>query len=546
MDTDKFKNDLMIGETSSVEFKRCGNEVEHDVFESICAFLNRFGGDVYLGVLNDGAVVGVNANNAVTLMKNIVNVVGNPNVFKPSPYIEVDSFVWDGKTVIRVHVPVSGDVHSYRGDIYDRMGEVDVKVRATSQIADLYMRKKEIYTEREVFPRLKLDDFRLDLLPIVRREAQNHLTDGRRHPWMDMDDEALFRASGLIDEDKATKETGFNLAAVLLLGKDETLMRICPQYETDALLRVVNVDRYDDRRIVRTNLLESHDELLEFSRKHLPAPFFLEEDKRLNLREIIVREMVANLLIHREFTSLDKSEFVIERERMYTSNPCNPMQDGRITPENVRPRAKNPIIAGFFREIGRADRLGSGVRNLYKYCKDYGGADPVFTEGNSFVISVSLKKLDSIRFPFEKQPIGDEKQPIGTGSPHIGGGKQPIEVKKQPIEEVLSGFQLTRPTCANIIKLYNEFGDENIFGRSLVMKVCGLADGPAGMLIRTMLRLRLLDTVKGHGKGKYRFRTACVLNEETLTPSATTNSPASEKYRTKRLALEAWERMNWQ
>ena len=26
METDKFKNDLMIGETSSIEFKRCGNE----------------------------------------------------------------------------------------------------------------------------------------------------------------------------------------------------------------------------------------------------------------------------------------------------------------------------------------------------------------------------------------------------------------------------------------------------------------------------------------------------------------------------------------
>ena len=513
MDTDKFKNDLMIGETSSIEFKRCGNEVEHDVFESICAFLNRFGGDVYLGVLNDGTVVGVNAQSTAALMKNIVNVVGNPNVFKPSPYIEVESFVWDGKTVIRVHVPVSGDVHSYRGDIYDRMGEVDVKIRATAQIADLYMRKKGIYTEREVFPQLKLDDFRLDMLPLVRREAQNHLTDGKRHPWMDMDDEALFRASGLIDEDKVTKERGFNLAAVLLLGKDETLMRICPQYETDALLRVVNVDRYDDRRIVRTNLLDSYDELLEFSRKHLPAPFFLEEDKRLNLREIIVREMVANLLIHREFTSLDKSEFVIERDRMYTSNPCNPMQDGRVTPENVRPRAKNPIIAGFFREIGRADRLGSGVRNLYKYSKDYGGADPVFTEGNNFVISVSLKKLDSIRFPFEKphigegkQPIGDEKQPIETKKPHIGDGKQPIEPKKQPIEEVLLGLQLTRPTYANIMKLYNEFSDVEVFGRALVMKVCGLADGPAGMVIRTMLRHRLLDTVKGHGKGKYRFR----------------------------------------
>ena len=196
------------------------------------------------------------------------------------------------------------------------------------------------------------------------------------------------------------------------------------------------------------------------------------------------------------------------------------LRDGRVTPENVRPRAKNPIIAGFFREIGRADRLGSGVRNLYKYSKDYGGADPVFTEGNNFVISVSLKKLDPIRFPFEKQPIGtkkphigdekqpigDDKQPIGAKKPHIGDEKQPIEPKKQPIEEVLLGLQLTRPTYANIMKLYNEFSDVEVFGRALVMKVCGLADGPAGMVIRTMLRHRLLDTVKGHGKGKYRFR----------------------------------------
>ena len=165
------------------------------------------------------------------------------------------------------------------------------------------------------------------------------------------------------------------------------------------------------------------------------------------------------------------------------------LQDGRVTPENVRPRAKNPIIAGFFREIGRADRLGSGVRNLYKYSKDYGGADPVFIEGNNFVISGSLKKLDSIRFPFGKQPIGDEKPHIETGKQPIGVQKQPIEPKKQPIEEVLLGLKLTRPTYANIVKLYNEFSDVEVFGRALVMKVCGLADGPAGIRVCTQYKL---------------------------------------------------------
>ena len=189
------------------------------------------------------------------------------------------------------------------------------------------------------------------------------------------------------------------------------------------------------------------------------------------------------------------------------------LQDGRVTPENVRPRAKNPIIAGFFREIGRADRLGSGVRNLYKYSKDYGGADPVFIEGNNFVISVSLKKLDSIRFPFGKphigegkQPIGGEKQPIETKKPHIGDEKPHIGDEKPHIEGLLSGLGLTRPTEENILKLFQRFGEGEIFGRHEVRDTTGLQDRASSALIGQMLRHRLLDTVKGHGKGKYRFR----------------------------------------
>ena len=37
-----------IGETVSVEFKRCGGNIEHDVYETVCSFSNRFGGDIYL------------------------------------------------------------------------------------------------------------------------------------------------------------------------------------------------------------------------------------------------------------------------------------------------------------------------------------------------------------------------------------------------------------------------------------------------------------------------------------------------------------------
>jgi ATP-dependent DNA helicase RecG len=60
----------------------------------------------------------------------------------------------------------------------------------------------------------------------------------------------------------------------------------------------------------------------------------------------------------------------------------------KINPENFSPFPKNPVIARFFREIGRADELGSGVRKLMKYCKTYGGSDPELIEGDIFRIIV--------------------------------------------------------------------------------------------------------------------------------------------------------------
>ena len=63
---------------------------------------------------------------------------------------------------------------------------------------------------------------------------------------------------------------------------------------------------------------------------------------------------------------------------------------GVITLSNLKPYSKNPIIANFFHQIGRADELGSGVRNLYHYVKLYSGAEPVFDEEDIFRLTVPL------------------------------------------------------------------------------------------------------------------------------------------------------------
>ena len=91
------------------------------------------------------------------------------------------------------------------------------------------------------------------MLPKLRIMAENR-SGGQGHPWSSMTDDEVLKNARLYSVDRVTGKCGFNLAAVMLLGKDDVIPDIAPAYLTDALLRRFNVERYDDREIVQTNL----------------------------------------------------------------------------------------------------------------------------------------------------------------------------------------------------------------------------------------------------------------------------------------------------
>lgn len=149
MDLATIQSILTIGENIAVEFKRCGNGIESDTYETVCSFLNRFGGDIFLGVLNDGAVLGVAKNAVSDMVKNFIKVVSNPALFSPTVYLVPEKIEYDeNRTIIHIHVPPSAEVHSYKKIIYDRVDDADVKVTATGSIAQMYIRKQNIFTEK--------------------------------------------------------------------------------------------------------------------------------------------------------------------------------------------------------------------------------------------------------------------------------------------------------------------------------------------------------------------------------------------------------------
>jgi len=388
MTDERLKMIFAIGETIGVEFKRCGNGIEMDTYESVCSLLNRFGGDIFLGVENNGKVNGIPEKSVPGLIKNFISMVSNPDILNPTIYLVPTPLIYEGKHIIHIRVPSSSDVHKCKNVVYDRVDDADVKVTSTSAIAALYIRKHNIYTEKRVLPHVKESDLRLDMMPRIRRLALNR---DEKHPWKELSDAEIFRSAKLIGTDPETGKEGFNLAAIMLLGRDDAILDACPAYRTDALLRKVNVDRYDDRMIVETNLIESYDLLYDFAQKHTLDKFHLDEDSlRISLRGVIVREMLVNMLMHREFTSSFRARFVIERDKMYTENANRAEGHGVLLPENLEPNPKNPIVASFMRNLWMADELGSGTRKLHRYVPLYSGKPPELIEGDIFKIIVPL------------------------------------------------------------------------------------------------------------------------------------------------------------
>ena len=428
MTADQVRKMLKDGEGLTVEFKECSERLSAGIYETVCAFSNRYGGHLFLGVSDKGDVVGVNPGKILLFKKDFANALNNPQKMSPTLYVVLEEVGIGDKLLLHAYIPTSSQVEMCAGRIYDRNADGDMDITANTElVANLYRRKSVLYSEREVFPYATEEDLRLDLLSRVRQMALNRTP---AHPWGNMTDMELLKSSGLYEDDKRTGKKGFNLAAILLLGRDEVIQSCCSGYVTDCLVRRVNLDRYDDRLMVTTNLIESFDLIMGFIAKHMPDPFWLDGVQRVSVRDKIAREVVSNLLVHREYASAFPAKLIIEKERLYSENWNRSNSYGSITPENFAPQPKNPILARFFVNIGYADTLGSGVRNLFRYTGVLSqGAIPQLVEGDVFRTVVPLARVSGNA---DGLIINDE--PVNVGEPINEPVNEPVSAG-EPVNE---------------------------------------------------------------------------------------------------------------
>ena len=136
------------GEGISTEFKTCRNQLNRDVYETVCAFLNRHGGTLLLGIQDSGEITGVDPEAITQLKKDFVTLINNSQKLYPPTYLSVNDVTVQGKVILHIYVPESSQVHRCNGRIYDRNEDGDLDITDhTVQVANLYQRKQATYSE---------------------------------------------------------------------------------------------------------------------------------------------------------------------------------------------------------------------------------------------------------------------------------------------------------------------------------------------------------------------------------------------------------------
>ena len=104
--------------------------------------------------------------------------------------------------------------------------------------------------------------------------------------------------------------------------------------------------------------------------------------------------------------------------------------------------------------------------------------------------------------------MNDKKVDIEETKVDIESQKADIESRKADIENILreKGGNFSVKTTVHIHRLFEKFGFEEVFGRSVAMELLNLKSSGASKLLSNLLQADIIEPVSGHGKGKYKFK----------------------------------------
>ena len=88
---------IKSGESTTIEYKKAKKNLPSNLFETICAMLNRNGGHIFLGVNDNAEVIGVYKEYIKILKKEFVDLCNNSEKIFPTVHLEIKEYLFENQ-----------------------------------------------------------------------------------------------------------------------------------------------------------------------------------------------------------------------------------------------------------------------------------------------------------------------------------------------------------------------------------------------------------------------------------------------------------------
>ncbi len=371
-------NILPTSESEQVEFKTSFNE---DVIISLVAFSNTKGGVVYVGVSDNAEVKGVQLSKETIV--EWVNEIKNKTLPQLIPDAEIISI--DGKNVIALIIseypikPISS-----RGRFYKRIKNSN-HLMSIGEIANEHLKTINSSWDYYVDPNHGLDAISEDKVERFVRKIEQRTQN-----------KIQFQPIEFISKMEIIREAKLTFGGFLLFAKDYCLISDIQVGRFKSDITIIDSISFN------TDLFTEVDDVIAFIKKHLMIEYIItgnpERTERFDYPLDAIREIVINMIVHRDYRESSGSIIKIFDDRIEFYNPGKlyggtTIQD--LLSGNYASKSRNKLIAKAFKEVGLIERYGSGIIRIRNICKDYGVVEPSFNEiANGFMVTLFNKKIN--------------------------------------------------------------------------------------------------------------------------------------------------------
>ena len=330
-----------------MEFKSGFND---EVVETVVAFSNTFGGKILIGIDNKKKVIGVGVGEE-TIQK-LVNEIKNKTI--PSVFVDVEIVLVDSKSILIISVkeyPIKPI--SFKGRYFKRVNNSN-HLLSVNEVVQLHQITFNTSWDYAIDFNHTFDDISLEKVArFVSLANKNRLIPIEDSPLN------VLKKFEFIRDDRIT------IACFLLFCKNETLL------STVELGRFENEINISDGLTIRGDLLSQVDSILSFIGKHIKKAYIIsgkpQREERYDYPPESLREIVLNMIIHRDYSHSSDSIIKVFDEKIEFFNPGNlipPLTVEKLKTGDYSSITRNKQIANFFKEVGLIEKYGSGVKRI--------------------------------------------------------------------------------------------------------------------------------------------------------------------------------------